>query len=112
MTKTTTCAARWCHSQVEQPTTGRRRRFCSDACKQMDYRERKGIRDREAARREAERNQEQYVRKAREVIRHALAGQLTKSQAASPLTKHRIESQSGAITRALELAGFLQPPHS
>jgi hypothetical protein len=40
-TETRPCAQGWCHHTVVKPATGRTPVYCSDACRQMDYRNRK-----------------------------------------------------------------------
>lgn len=48
---------------IEYAGTGRPPRFCSAACKQQDYRERRDIAAREAARQERVRADEAYMRR-------------------------------------------------
>lgn len=58
---------------IEQASTGRKRRFCSDACKTADYKARRAVRERDEQRRADELAAERRFAQDESVVMHALA---------------------------------------
>jgi len=94
---------------VDQPTTGRRRLFCSDACKQQVYRHRKELTDRAAAERAAVMRDLERQNQARGVILHALADFVGTSRGPGQRKFTEVAAKAAAeqIVRMLKLADLL-----
>lgn len=91
--------------------TGRPPKYCSDACKQADYRFRRQMAEREAERRRIEAERAERQRRADVKLGEIMAnvrGVIQLELASTKLTKGAKAELAAAIQRSLELAGLIE----
>lgn len=89
--------------QIEQPARGRRRRFCSDACKMMVYRADKAIKDMMADRRRREAHHASKIDQVERVVALVLAEIPSNSRVSTTQRKALAER----VARQLALASLI-----